>query len=252
MRIIPVIDLRRGRAVRGRSGERHRYVPVQSRLAGPRGGDLSDPLDLLVVYRDVLGIDTVYVADLDRIEGRGENDALLFRLLETVPTIRLLWDGGLTGATSGIGVCRNGRIAPVIGTETLRSIESLRSVQRPATAPRPVLSLDLNAGGVVSRSPLVAPLSEEEILRQARRRGVRTAILLLLDRVGSAAGLPRERLHRLRRAAPDLELLAGGGIASIDDLRFLRDASFQGALLATALHDGILSPDDLAREGLLS
>ncbi|PYT12006.1 MAG: hypothetical protein DMF51_14220 [Acidobacteria bacterium] len=242
MRIIPVIDLRRGRAVRGRSGERHRYVPVQSRLAGPRGGDLSDPLDLLVVYRDVLGIDTVYVADLDRIEGRGENDALLFRLLETV----------LTGATSGIGVCRNGRIAPVIGTETLRSIESLRSVQRPATAPRPVLSLDLNAGGVVSRSPLVAPLSEEEILRQARRRGVRTAILLLLDRVGSAAGLPRERLHRLRRAAPDLELLAGGGIASIDDLRFLRDASFQGALLATALHDGILSPDDLAREGLLS
>jgi len=252
VRIIPVIDLRRGRAVRGRSGERHRYVPVQSRLAGPRGGDLSDPLDLLVVYRDVLGIDTVYVADLDRIEGRGENDALLFRLLETVPTIRLLWDGGLTGATSGIGVCRNGRIAPVIGTETLRSIESLRSVQRPATAPRPVLSLDLNAGGVVSRSPLVAPLSEEEILRQARRRGVRTAILLLLDRVGSAAGLPRERLHRLRRAAPDLELLAGGGIASIDDLRFLRDASFQGALLATALHDGILSPDDLAREGLLS
>ena len=252
MRIIPVIDLRRGRAVRGRSGERHRYVPVQSRLAGPRGGDLSDPLDLLVVYRDVLGIDTVYVADLDRIEGRGENDALLFQLLETVPTIRLLWDGGLTGATSGIGVCRNGRIAPVIGTETLRSIESLRSVQRPATAPRPVLSLDLNAGGVVSRSPLVAPLSEEEILRQARRRGVRTAILLLLDRVGSAAGLPRERLHRLRRAAPDLELLAGGGIASIDDLRFLRDASFQGALLATALHDGILSPDDLAREGLLS
>ena len=252
MRIIPVIDLRRGRAVRGRSGERHRYVPVQSRLAGPRGGDLSDPLDLLVVYRDVLGIDTVYVADLDRIEGRGENDALLFRLLETVPTIRLLWDGGLTGATSGIGVCRNGRIAPVIGTETLRSIESLRSVQRPATAQRPVLSLYLNAGGVVSGSPLVAPLGEEEILRQARRRGVRTAILLLLDRVGSAAGLPRERLHRLRRAAPDLELLAGGGIASIDDLRFLRDASFQGALLATALHDGILSPDDLAREGLLS
>ena len=151
MRIIPVIDLRRGRAVRGRSGERHRYVPVQSRLAGPRGGDLSDPLDLLVVYRDVLGIDTVYVADLDRIEGRGENDALLFRLLETVPTIRLLWDGGLTGATSGIGVCRNGRIAPVIGTETLRSIESLRSVQRPATAPRPVLSLDLNAGRAVER-----------------------------------------------------------------------------------------------------
>ncbi len=252
MRIIPVIDLRRGRAVRGRSGERHRYVPVKSRLAGPRGGDLSDPRALLVAYRDVLGIGTVYVADLDRIEGRGENDALLFRLLETVPRIRLLWDGGLTGATSGIGLCRNGRIAPVIGTETLRSIESLRSVQRPATAPRPILSLDLHAGGVVSRSPLVAPLSEEEILRQARRRGVRTAILLLLDQVGSAAGLPRERLQRLRRAAPDLELLAGGGIASIDDLLFLRDASFQGALLATALHDGILSPDDLAREGLLS
>ncbi len=252
MRIIPVIDLRRGRAVRGRSGERHRYVPVRSRLAGPRGGDLSDPRALLTAYREVLEIDTVYVADLDRIEGRGENDALLFGLLETAPTVRLLWDGGLTGATSGIGLGRNGRIAPVIGTETLRSIEGLRSAQRPATAPGPVLSLDLNAGGVVSRSPLVARLGEGEILRQARRRGVRTVILLLLDRVGCAAGLPRERLRRLRRAAPDLELLAGGGIGSIDDLLYLRDASFQGALLATALHDGLLSPDDLAREGFLA
>ena len=36
VRIIPVIDLRRGRAVRGRSGERDRYVPVLSRLADPQ------------------------------------------------------------------------------------------------------------------------------------------------------------------------------------------------------------------------
>jgi len=196
--------------------------------------------------------DTVYVADLDRIVGCGDNDAVLHDLAASAPGIRFLWDGGFPDAASLAGAPRNGRIAPVVATETLRSVEELRPLRRPGAGDRPILSLDLRAGGVVSRSPLVAPLREEDLLRLAVRRGFRTVILLLLDRVGTSTGLPRERLRRLREAAPGLDLLAGGGIASIDDLDHLRDAGFSGALLATALHDGLLSPDALEREGFIT
>jgi phosphoribosylformimino-5-aminoimidazole carboxamide ribotide isomerase len=133
----------------------------------------------------------------------------------------------------------------------LRSIEELPSLDRPGTGSRTVLSLDLDASGLVSRSALVAPLREEEVLDRARRSGFRSVIVLLLDRVGTGRGLPRERLRALRLAAAGLDLVAGGGIAGLDDLLFLRDAGFSGALLATALHDGLISPDDLRREGFL-
>ena len=251
MRIIPVIDLRDGKAVRGRSGDRERYRPVESRLPGGAAVDLSDPALLLSAYRALLRPDMVYVADLDRILGRGDNDAILRGLVAGAPRIRVLWDGGLSGAAALASARHGGRVLPVIGTETLRSIEELRPLCRSRSGSRPVLSLDLSAEGVVSRSALVAPIGEERLLVQAGRCGFRTAVVLLLDRVGTSLGLPFDRLRRLRAAAPDIELLAGGGIASIDDLLGLRAAGFAGALLATALHDGSITPEDLAREGFV-
>jgi phosphoribosylformimino-5-aminoimidazole carboxamide ribotide isomerase len=252
VRIIPVIDLRDGRAVRGRSGDRSRYIGVTSLLSGAPATDLSDPAALLSVYRTSLRPATIYVADLDRITGVRDNDAILDDLATRAPEVRFLWDGGFSDAATIAGASRNGRVVPVIGTETLRSIEELGPLRRPAGACRPVLSLDLRAEGVVSRSDLVGGLGEKEILRQARLRGVRSVILLLLDRVGTSGGLPRDRLRRLRAAAQGVELLAGGGIASVDDLLYLRDAGFAGALLATALHDGRITPADLEGHGLLS
>ena len=249
MRIIPVIDLRGGRAVRGRSGDRGRYVPVESRIAGDGARHLSDPLSLLAAYRDTLRPGTVYVADLDRITGRGGNEALLGSLVEAAPGVRFLWDGGFPDAAAIAGAARHSRITPVLGTETLRSIEELQWLHRPGTGSRAVLSLDLDDSGLVSRSALVAPLREEEILGRARRFGIRSVIVLMLDRVGTARGLPRGRLRALRLAAAGLDLVAGGGIAGLDDLLFLRDAGFSGALLATALHDALITPDDLRREG---
>jgi HisA/HisF family protein len=252
VRIIPVIDLRGGRAVRGRSGERERYRPVRSRLSGHPEGDLSDPAALLAAYRSTLRPDIVYVADLDRIMGQGDNDAVLKGLVGSAPELTFLWDGGLPDTASIALAVRHGRLLPVIGTETLRSVEDLHPLQPSAPGSRPVLSLDLCDAGVVSRSDLPAALREEDVLRRARLCGFRTVILLLLDRVGTSRGLSRDRLLRLRLLSRGLDLLVGGGIATIDDLVHLRDSGFSGALLATALHDGQISPAELRRRGFLA
>lgn len=251
MRIIPVIDLRAGCAVRGRSGRRSTYVPVRSRLEGGEARDLSEPVALLSAYRTTLRPDTIYVADLDRIAAGGDNDAVLERLIRAAPEVRFLWDGGFSDAASIARAARGGRVVPVVGTETLRSIEEMRPLRRPAPGSRPVLSLDLGDEGVVSRSALLAAGGAEDLVRQARRSGFAAIILLLLHRVGTSSGLPRDRLRRLRESAGGLEVLAGGGVASLDDLAFLRDAGFSGALVATALHDGLVTPADLRRAGFV-
>ena len=48
-------------------GERERYRPVSSVLAGEDG----DPLALARAFRSELGLDELYVADLDAITGAG-------------------------------------------------------------------------------------------------------------------------------------------------------------------------------------
>ena len=253
VRIIPVIDLRAGRAVRGRAGLRDSYLPVTSRLFDGSPRDLSDPLALARLFRRRLAARVIYVADLDALERTGDNRDVLHALLRALPGTRLLWDAGLTGPDGIAGLlrgCRSEvarRVMPVIATETLRSLTTLASLsaeRRRSTGIEPVLSLDLSEAGVVG-PPDVAAAGELVILAAAASCGLRQAILLFLRRVGTCRGLPRRRLQRLRRAAPGLDLYAGGGVASPADIAFLRGSRFQGALVGSALHDGRIGPESL-------
>jgi phosphoribosylformimino-5-aminoimidazole carboxamide ribotide isomerase len=251
LRIIPVIDLRAGRAVRGRGGERGLYAPVCSRLGGGAATDLSDPVRLLRAYVLTLRSATVYIADLDRIEAVGDHEPLLAGFARTAPGVRFLWDGGFRHAPDIARLSRNGRIVPVLGTETMIAPADLARVPRPATGSRPTLSLDLTEAGVLAGSPEIAAMGEVEILRRAAGAGFTTAILLLIGRVGTGRGLPRERLRRLQDAACGLDLCVGGGIATMEDLDFLARSGFRGALLSRALHDGTIGARDLEAAGFL-
>jgi phosphoribosylformimino-5-aminoimidazole carboxamide ribotide isomerase len=76
--------------------------------------------------------------------------------------------------------------------------------------------------------------------------GAGAVIVLDLARVGTGSGLDLALLTRVREAAPGVTLLAGGGVRGSEDLVRLAAAGCDGALVATALHDGGLGRDELA------
>ena len=63
--IVPVVDLMGGALVRAQRGERHRYAPWSS----PLGDGGRDPLGLADALARRAGSDTLYVADLDALQG---------------------------------------------------------------------------------------------------------------------------------------------------------------------------------------
>ena len=62
--VIPVIDLLNGQAVHAVGGQRAYYQRIESVLH-----DSCDPIRLATAIRDELGLETLYIADLDAIEG---------------------------------------------------------------------------------------------------------------------------------------------------------------------------------------
>ena len=64
--------------------------------------------------------------------------------------------------------------------------------------------------------------------------------MLDLARVGSGAGPDIALVRELCARFPELELLAGGGVRDVTDLRALADAGAAGALVASALHGGAI------------
>ncbi|MBV9680621.1 MAG: hypothetical protein JO046_02425, partial [Solirubrobacterales bacterium] len=71
---------------------------------------------------------------------------------------------------------------------------------------------------------------------------VRELLVIDLARVGSGSGPPLDAVAELNAALPEVAIYAGGGVRDTADLRALESAGAAGALVATALHEGRLTP----------
>jgi phosphoribosylformimino-5-aminoimidazole carboxamide ribotide isomerase len=241
MRVIPVIDLKSGAAVHAVRGERERYRPLRSKIVAG-----SDPVQVTRALREALGLDELYVADLDAIAGGPGHREVLGGLAHEA---RMMVDAGVTEVVAVRPLLELGAASVVIGTETLADQAALERLRAELPDAPLVLSLDLRAGHVLSSDPELAELGAPEALARLGRSGVREVIVLDLARVGSNAGPDVALMRELCARFPELELLAGGGVRDVADLRALAEAGVAGALVGTALHSGAIGPDQLRALG---
>ena len=104
----------------------------------------------------------------------------------------------------------------------------------------------MREGRALSPNAELAGLPALDAIARLHRAGLREAIVLDLARVGSGAGPDVALIAEIHAAFRDLELLAGGGVRDVEDLGALRAAGAAGALVATALHSGVIGARELA------
>jgi phosphoribosylformimino-5-aminoimidazole carboxamide ribotide isomerase len=105
-----------------------------------------------------------------------------------------------------------------------------------------VLSVDLRDGRLISPAAQLAGRAPAAAAPLARALGVRELLVIDLARVGSGSGPPLDAVGELATALPGVAIYAGGGVRDDADLRALESAGAAGALVATALHEGRLTP----------
>lgn len=223
MQIIPVIDIRNGAVMRARAGERESYRPIASPLAAT-----SAPSDVVAGFLTLHRFQRIYVADLDAIEGSGDNRHEIEALIERFPAMRFMVDAGAT-SLDWRGVAR---VECVIGSESLRDIESLRARKDDADV---VLSLDFRD------DVFLGP----DALNDCADLWASQVIVMTLARVGVGDGPDFDRLANIIERAGDRRVYAAGGVRDARDLAQLEKIGAAGALVATALHDGALKRADL-------
>ena len=243
MRVIGVLDVQRGRAVHARAGRRDAYQPLTSVAGVPiPSGDVGA---VASVYVERLGLRELYAADLDALSGCAPQDALVARLAGVGAS--LLVDCGVTSLGRARRVLALGADRVIVALETLSSYEALAAICAAVGGERVAFSLDLRGGAPVVASGRVPRGELPHVLAaRAKDAGAGTLIVIDLARVGGGTGVDLELIGRVREAARGLTLLAGGGVRGVADLEHLADAGCDGALVATALHDGRIGADEIA------
>lgn len=231
MKIIPVIDLKAGEVVHARRGARDEYRPVVSELcAGSR------PLDVIGGFLAVHPFDTLYIADLDAIQRRGDNGAVLANIRRAFPQLTLWVDSGLgDAATCQTWLDRDLGVL-VLGSEALVDAVTLHQLCAAANPGRIVLSLDFRGERF---------LGPPELLDRAEDWPARI-IVMTLSRVGSGAGPDLAMLEGFIHRAPGKQIFAAGGVRGGEDLLELADRGLGGVLIATALHDRRIGRAEIA------
>ena len=238
MPVLPVIDLLGGQAVRGVAGRREEYRPVVSRLT-----DSAEPLAVAGALREHFGFDELYVADLDAIAG--QPPALATYRAWHDAGFRLWVDAGLRRADDAQPLVAAGVSSVIAGLESIAGPSVLAELHE-SLGERLIFSLDLKGGRPLGRVEAWPSFEPWDIASDAVGLGVRRLLVLDLARVGMGEGAGTDALcTRLRAAHPTLQLIAGGGVRGADDVRRLYNCGVDYVLVASALHDGRLSPEAL-------
>jgi phosphoribosylformimino-5-aminoimidazole carboxamide ribotide isomerase len=242
LRVIPVIDLHGGHAVHARGGLRATYQAVESTLCPGH-----DPLELARAYRDRLGLEELYLADLDAIEGAPADLDLVRRL--NAERLGVWLDAGLQDGSSLEAIESSGASTVIAASETLLGCTQLAELARRARPRSLVFGLDLKAGRpVVAPASLWPSVEPRALIEEALAVGLERVLILDTSRVGAGRGVGTLTLvNELLRDHPDLEVSVGGGIAGRSDLRVLEALGVSAALVGSALHDGRIGRGDLHR-----
>lgn len=243
MKIIPVLDVLNGIAVRAVRGKREEYLPLVSVLCAS-----AKPVDVAFAFKS-LDFDQLYMADLDAILHKLANFGL-YKRIKADTGLDLMVDAGIADMERAKEVLESGVSQIVIGTETLSDLGFLKQAVESFGEDRVIVSLDLVEGKVVSVSQAITSMNPLAAARAFQEMGITRIIVLDLARVGTGQGvnlaLVKEILEKVK-----VQVLTGGGIRDIKDLEPLRELGVSGVLLATALHNGTVTVRQLNSAGFL-
>lgn len=220
MDLILAMDLKEGSVVHGSRGERATYRPLTWGIS-----PVAEPVE----YTKIIRPRFLYIADIDRILGIGNHDEVIRSCATRVD--RCYVDRGCRGPGDYL---EGDGIVNIVGTETGGPDLPMYTGG--------FLSLDIKGGLVIPSGK-----DPETMLREANRLPFEGCIILDIGAVGTESGISREKMERFR-SAYEKTLFLGGGVRGQDDLLTLKDAGFDGAIVATALHRGNI-PRSWIREG---
>ncbi|MBO6274496.1 MAG: HisA/HisF family protein [Methanobrevibacter sp.] len=222
---IPVLDLKDGQAVSGKSGLRDTYQPLQTVFAPS-----ANPIEIAQGLK-LNGADELYIADLDLIESNGHNINDI-KMVNTI--IPVILDAGVKNA-EGFSFFLDYAFKLIVPTETLESLDELYEIFEKYPKERIIISVDVKDNELFCKNLDLTLKEFKEVLVDI---GASQIILLDISSVGTNNGYNKELLDEFK----DLKdcLIIGGGLnkESIDELERL---GIKKVLVGTSLHSGEIS-----------
>ena len=225
MRLYPAIDIKDGKCVRLTQGL-FDNVKVYS----------DSPKDMAKLWVSK-GASFLHLVDLDgALAGKSVNEEAIRGVVRAVD-VPVQIGGGIRSREAvemmlGLGVSR-----VIIGTRAVREPEFVRRMVESFGPEKIAVGIDARDGWVaVEGWEQVSTRKASDLCQEMKEFGVRHVVYTDISRDGMLSG-PNVEATKNLTAETGMDIIASGGVSSMEDLRRLRDEGIQGAIIGKAWYE---------------
>lgn len=223
---LPALDIREGMGIglhRGESEDTSEFQGV-------------DPFALVQTWVDQ-GASAVHLVDLDAAFGRGENKALLSKIVASFPKIEFQISGGIHDEASCAQAFELGAFRVVLATQALQNFEGVQNLLVDF-GEKIVVALDVRENTLSPRGTSLKLGSIWDALTDLNSVGCKRYLVTDVVSDGALSGSNIALLQKVL-ACTNHPVLSSGGVSSLDDLKALRTLTpkgLEGVVVGKALY----------------
>ena len=222
--VVPAVDMQDGQVVQLVGGERD------------TGTAYGDPVEAAERWVDA-GAETLHLVDLDgAFEGERVNASAVEAICDAVDA-EIQLGGGIRTVDDALGLLDGGVDRVILGTAAVETPDIVTDI----SAARPdsvTVSLDAKDGEVVvSGWTEGTGIDPAEAAARYEEQGAAAILFTDVDVEGQLEGVRTEPVEQVVEAV-DIPVVASGGVATLEDVRALREAGAAAVVVGTALYEG--------------
>jgi len=222
--IYPAIDLRHGKVVQLVGGD-----PNDVAIERPDPGEQAETFAQA-------GATWLHVIDLDAAFGQRNQWLHLGRIQRA--GLHVQFGGGIRSMTQIQQLLDLGVARVIVGTQGIRTPAWTREVAKVFPG-RIIQAIDARGRDLaVSGWTESTGMDAVKFAADLDDAGLAGFLYTNVEKEGRLSGMDRGVIEALRHAAPRTPLLASGGITTLDDLQWLKDAGVAGAVLGMSIYKG--------------
>ncbi|RQO32092.1 1-(5-phosphoribosyl)-5-[(5-phosphoribosylamino)methylideneamino]imidazole-4-carboxamide isomerase [Taibaiella sp. KBW10] len=234
MRIIPAIDIIDGKCVRLTKGD---YT--QQKIYN------ENPLEVAKMFED-FGIKYLHLVDLD---GAKATQIINYKTLETLTTktkLHIDFGGGIKSLQDVENAFNKGAKQITVGSiAALQSTLMLEWLNR-FGADKIILGADCKNRKIATNGwSESSDLDILSFIKEYEKEGATYSIVTDIDKDGMLAG-PSFELYKQILSQSKINLIASGGITTMDDVVQLKEMGCEGAIIGKAIYEGTIKLKELS------
>ena len=226
MEVIPAIDIIEGKCVRLTRGDYE-----QKKIYN------ENPLEVAKQF-EATGLRRLHLVDLD---GAKAGDVKNWKVLEQIASkTELLIDfsGGIS-TSKNVRICfDSGAAYAAVGSIAVKDEKTLTEWLKEFGVEKFIIGADVKEERLAIRGwTEITELSVFDLIENYKTKGVKQFFCTDISKDGLLQGTGIDLYKKILNSHPSIDLIASGGVSSIDDLLRLREAGCSGAIVGKAIYE---------------